>query len=54
MDVRASRVLPLGYEVGKWEALTSNSKYVSSPIANEYSDGKFKRTLSRELTEPET
>jgi hypothetical protein len=54
LDVRISRVLPLGYEVGIREALTSNSKYESSPIANKYSDGKFKRTLSRELTEPET
>lgn len=54
MDVRISRVLHLGYDVGTREALTSNSKYVLSPIANKYSDGKFKRTLNRELTEPET
>ena len=43
-----------GYCVGTWEASTSNPKYVQSPIANEYSDGKLKRTLDRELKEPET
>jgi hypothetical protein len=52
--VEISRVLHLGYDVGMWEALTSNSKYELSPIENKYSDGKFKRTPSRELTEPET
>jgi hypothetical protein len=54
LDVEVSRVLPPGYEVGRWGASTSNSKHVLSPIANEYREGKFKRSLSRELTEPET
>lgn len=54
LDVKVSRVLSLGYEAGSQEALTPNSKYKSRPIEDEYSDGKFKRTLNRELTEPET
>ena len=33
---------------------TSNLKYFLSPIAKEYSDGKLKKTLNRELKESET
>ncbi len=36
-----------------WEALTSKIKYVLSPIAYEYCEGKLKSTLNRELKEPE-
>ena len=34
-------------------ALTSKTKYVSSPIANQYREGKLKRTLNRESKAPE-
>ena len=47
-------VLSIGYLAGMWEASTSNSKYVLSPIAYKYSDGKLKRTLNRELKDSET
>ena len=47
-------VLSIGYLAGMWEASTSNSKYVLSPIAYKYSDGKLKRTLDRELKDSET
>ena len=50
----SSGVLSIGYLAGIWEASTSNSKYVSSPIAYKYSDGKLKRTLNRELKDSET
>ena len=49
-----SRVLLLGYEVGMWEATISNAKYYQSPIANEYREGKLKRTRNRELKDLET
>jgi hypothetical protein len=48
-----SRVLPLGNGVRIWGTLTSKTKYVSSPIANKYREGKLKRTLDRELKVPE-
>ena len=35
--------------MGTWGTLTSKTKYVSSPIANEYREGKLKRTLDREF-----
>ncbi len=54
LDVEVSRVPSPGYEAGSRRASTSNSKYVLSPIANEYREGKFKRTLNRESKEPET
>lgn len=54
MDVGSSRVLFLGYEAGIRGASTSNPKYVKSPIAHEYREGKLKRTRDRELKEPET
>ena len=49
-----SRVLYFGYNAGMQEALTPNSKYVLSPIANKYREGKLKRTLNRESKDPET
>ena len=39
--------------MGIWGTLTSKAKYVSKPIANEYREGKLKRTLDRELKVPE-
>ncbi len=39
--------------MGIWEAVTSNSKYFPRPIAYEYREGTLKRTLDRELKEPE-
>ena len=35
--------------MGNWGTLTSKTKYVSKPIANEYREGKLKSTLDREL-----
>ena len=52
-DVKVSRVLLPGYGAGNWEALTSNRKYVLRPIANQYREGKLKRTHDRELKDPE-
>ena len=49
-----SRVLYLGYDAGTRETLTPNPKYVLSPIANKYHEGKLKRTLYGELKDPET
>lgn len=37
----------------EWETLTSNAKYVVSPIAKEYREGTLKRTLNRESKELE-
>ena len=53
MVLEVSRVLLLENEVGMWEALTSKAKYVSSPIANKYREGKLKRTLDREFKDSE-
>jgi len=53
-DVEVSRVVFLGYGAWKWEALTSNRKYVSRPIAYEYCEGQVKRTHDRESKDPET
>jgi len=39
--------------VGIWEALISKIKYVLKPIANQYREGKLKRTLDRELKDSE-
>jgi hypothetical protein len=39
--------------VGSWEALTPKTKYVLNPIANEYREGKLKRTPDREFKDPE-
>ena len=49
-----SRVSSIGYLARIWEASTSNPKYVLSPIADKYREGKLKRTLGRELKDPET
>ena len=48
------RVLLPGYEAGIRGPLSSNPKYVSSPIANKYREGKLKSTHDRALKEPET
>ena len=37
-----------GYDVRRWEALTSNPKYLRRPIAYKYREGKLKRTRDRE------
>ena len=37
-----------------WEASTPNLKYVLSPIANKYREGKLKRTRNRKFKAPET
>ncbi len=48
-----SRVPLLGNGAGIRGTLTSKTKYVSNPIANEYREGKLKRTLDRESKVPE-
>lgn len=48
-----SWVLSLGYGAGRWEALTSKTIYVLSPIAYKYREGMLKRTLEREGKELE-
>jgi hypothetical protein len=53
-DVAVSRVVFFGYRARIRGASTPNTKYVLNPIANEYRVGKLKRTLSRDLKEPET
>jgi len=42
-DVEVSRVVFLGYGAWNWEALTSNCKYVSRPIANQYREGNVEK-----------